>query len=123
MVVNPHQLYKQNQVETVSPAQLILMLYNGAIKFIKIARCGLEEKNTEKSHTAIIKVQDIIFELMACLDHGQGEVAGNLYALYDYMNSRLLTANIKKDMEPLCEVEKMLTELRDTWCSAMTLTQ
>jgi flagellar protein FliS len=123
VVVNPHLLYKQNQVDTVSPAQLILMLYNGAIKFIKIARCGLEEKNAEKSHTAIVKVQDIIFELMACLDHRQGEVAGNLYTLYDYMNSRLLAANIKKDPEPLHEVEKMLTELRDTWCSAMKLAQ
>lgn len=123
MVVNPHQLYKQTQVESVSPQQLILMLYNGAIKFIKIARCGLEEKNTEKTHTAIVKVQDIILELMACLDHGQGEVAGNLYALYDYMNSRLLTANINKDNEPLDEVEKMLAELRDTWYAAMKLVQ
>ena len=59
MVVNPHQLYKQTQVDTVSPAQLILMLYNGAIKFIKVARCGLEENNAEKSHTAIVRVQEI----------------------------------------------------------------
>ncbi len=123
MVVNPHQLYKQSQVGTASPAQLILLLYNEAIKSVKIARFSLEEKNMEKSHTAIVKVQDIIFELTASLDHTQGEIASNLYSIYDYMNSLLVDANVKKDKEPLNQVEKMLAELRDTWHAAIELAQ
>ncbi|MDW7651578.1 MAG: flagellar export chaperone FliS [Bacillota bacterium] len=119
MHVNPYQTYRQTQVETVSPQQLVIMLYNGAIKFLKLAQSGLEENNIEKSHTNNIKAQDIIFELMSALDFSQGDVAGSLFQLYDYMRRRLVEANLKKEKESLTEVEAMLTELRDTWMQAL----
>ncbi|EEG76536.1 flagellar export chaperone FliS [Dethiobacter alkaliphilus] len=123
MLANPYQKYKQNQVETSSPQQLIIMLYNGAIKFLKLAQMGITEQSIEKAHTNIIKTQDIINELMASLDMNQGEVASHLYSLYDYMNSRLLEANLKKDTQILSEVENMLTELRDSWVQALKFVQ
>ena len=118
MLANPHRTYMQNQVDTVSPQQLVIMLYSGAIKFLRLAATGLEENSMEKCHTNNLKAQDIIIELMSSLDMEQGDVAGSLYLLYDYMHRRLLDANIKKEKQPLTEVEAMLTELRDTWMQA-----
>jgi flagellar protein FliS len=113
----------QTQVDTVSPQQLVIMLYNGAIKFLKMAQAGLDESNIEKCHQNNIKAQDIIFELMSSLDLNQGDVAANLYLLYDYMHRRLLQANLKKEKQPLEEVEAMMTELRDTWSQALPTTK
>lgn len=121
MLANPHRTYKQNQVDTVSPQQLVIMLYSGAIKFLRLAKAGLCEKDIEKCHTNNVKAQDIIVELMCALDMNQGDVAENLYLLYDYMQSRLIEANLKKEKQPLEEVEAMLTELRDTWMQATKL--
>ncbi|MCW3488755.1 flagellar export chaperone FliS [Dethiobacter alkaliphilus] len=122
MLANPYQKYRQNQVETVSPQKLIVMLYSGAIKFLKLAQAGLAEKNLEKTHQNIVKTQDIIFELMNSLDLEKGEVAHNLHALYDYMHTRLVEANLKKQEEPLQEVEQMMTELRDAWAQVIHAT-
>src|SRR5690554_2095441 len=115
MIPNPYQKYQKNMVETVTPAQLVLMLYNGAIRFIKQAQMGLEEEKLEVCHQNILKAQDILTELMTTLDLEQGDIARNLYRLYDYMYHRLVDANIKKDAELLSEVQLLLSELRDTW--------
>lgn len=123
MLANPYQRYKHNQVETVSPQQLIIMLYNGAIRFLKLAQAGLDENDIDKCHTNIIKTQDIVFELMNTLDMNQGEISGQLYLLYDYMLTRLLDGNLKKDKQPLAEVEGMLAQLRDTWAEAIRSAQ
>jgi len=118
MLSNPYQKYQQNQVETASPVKLLLMLYNGALRFIKGAREGIREKDMEKANHNIVKAQDIVVELMTSLDMEQGEISKNLYSLYDYANSRLLQANIKKDENILSEAENILQELRDTWQEA-----
>jgi len=121
MIPNPYQKYQKNMVETVTPAQLVLMLYNGAIRFIKQAQMGLEEEKLEVCHQNILKAQDILTELMTTLDLEQGDIARNLYRLYDYMYHRLVDANIKKDAELLSEVQLLLSELRDTWSEAIKL--
>ncbi|HYF84370.1 MAG TPA: flagellar export chaperone FliS [Clostridia bacterium] len=119
---NPYQQYQQNTVNTATPQELTLMLYNGLVRFLKLAHQGIEEKNIEKSNNNIIRSQDIITEFICTLDM-QYEVSDGLYALYEYMNRRLVEANIKKDMAIIEEVIGYSEELRDTWAQAMKLTK
>jgi flagellar protein FliS len=108
--------YQTNQVTTASPKKLLIMLYDGAIKNLRLAELSLEEKNIENVNKYLKKAQDIITEFMTTLNFEDGgDVAGNLYQLYEYMNRRLIRANIDKDVEPIKEVRKYLEELRDTW--------
>ncbi len=118
MLTDPYLQYKHNEVATATPGKLLLMLYYASIRFLKLARAGIEEKDFEKVNMYMGKAQDIIFELMASLDFEHEEVSGRLYSLYDYMYQRLVEANIKKDAEKITEVEIMLGELRDTWKAA-----
>ena len=117
---NPYQQYQQNTVNTSTPQELTLMLYNGMVRFLKLAHQGIEEKNIEKANNFIIRSQDIIIEFMSTLDM-QYEVSDGLYSLYDYMNRRLVEANIKKDKAIVEEVIRYSEELRDTWAQAMKL--
>lgn len=111
-----YNAYKNNAVNTASKSKLLIMLYDGAIKNLKLAEMAMEEKDIEKVNTNIIKTQDIILEFMTTLNfEAGGEIARNLYQLYDYLFNRLVRANIDKDMEKLREVRKHLEELRDTW--------
>ncbi|WP_281975965.1 flagellar export chaperone FliS [Halobacillus litoralis] len=108
------QAYQNNSVETASPGELTMMLYNGCIKFIKIARKSIENKEIEKKNTNIQKAQKIIQELMVTMDQ-QYAVTQEIMPLYDYMNRRLLEANMKNDVEILDEVQGLVEEFRDTW--------
>lgn len=117
---NPYQQYKQNTVNTATPQELTLMLYNGLVKYLKLACQGIEEADIEKANNNIIKSQDIILEFMSTLDM-QYEISEELFSLYEYMNRRLLEANIKKDKLILEEVTGYAEELRDTWAQAMKL--
>ncbi|ADL11807.1 flagellar export chaperone FliS [Acetohalobium arabaticum] len=120
MTNNPYQKYKNTQVETASQEKLLLMLYDGAIKFLKQAIKGVEENDYEAANNYLVRTQDIIHELMATLDMEKGgEIARNLESLYDYMNRRLIEANVNKDIEPMEEVRDMLAELRETWQEAI----
>ncbi|MGM0975524.1 MAG: flagellar export chaperone FliS [Bacillota bacterium] len=113
-VSNPYKSYQQNSVNTASPGELTLMLYNGCLKFIHQAKKAIEEKNIEMKNTNIQKAQSIIQELMVTLNMDI-EVSKNMMSLYDFMNRRLMEANIKNDASILDEVEGMVTEFRDTW--------
>ncbi|SIS43036.1 flagellar export chaperone FliS [Salimicrobium flavidum] len=106
--------YQNNSVETASPGELTLMLYNGCIKFIKAARKAVEHKEIEAKNTNIQKAQAIIRELMVTVNPDY-EVSNQLLPLYDYMNRRLMEANIQNDDEILEEVQGLATEFRDTW--------
>ncbi|MFJ7732305.1 flagellar export chaperone FliS [Lysinibacillus sp. NPDC097231] len=106
--------YKQNSVTTASPGELTLMLYNGCLKFLHKAKNAVQEKNVEEKNTNLIKAQAIISELMATLNMDI-EVSKNMFALYEYMNHRLVEANIKNDIASIEEVEGLVTEFRDTW--------
>lgn|SRR5690606_17034111 len=111
---NPYQAYQTNSVTTASPGELTLMLYNGCLKFIKLARQAMEEKNIEAKNTNLQKAQNIIREFMVTLDMNV-DVSKNMMAMYDYMNRRLMEANLKNDLAILDEVEGLVTEFRDTW--------
>lgn len=120
MSVNPYQKYKVAQYSTASPEQLLLMLYDGAIKFARQAKKEMEEKNIEGANNKLKRTEDIINELMVSLDmdHG-GEIARNLYNLYDYMNRRLIQANIRKDPSLVDEVINLLNSLKKSWEEAI----
>ncbi|MBB6216442.1 flagellar protein FliS [Anaerosolibacter carboniphilus] len=117
---NPYKQYQQNNVTLASPQELTLMLYNGAIKFIHLAMQGIDERNIEKSHNAIIRTTDIITELNVTLNMNY-EISKQLRALYDFINSHLIEANMKKDRKKLEEALEITTTLRDAWKEAMVL--
>ena len=103
---------------TASPAELTLMLYDGAIKFCNIAIRAIEEKDIEKAHNNIVKVENIIDEFRATLNH-KYPVAKEFDNVYAYLSRRLLEANMKKDKDILEEVLKHLRTMRDTWKEVM----
>ncbi|MGE7690571.1 flagellar export chaperone FliS [Lysinibacillus sp. NPDC097214] len=106
--------YKQNSVTTASPGELTLMLYNGCLKFLYKAKLAIQEKNIQEKNTNLIKAQAIISELMSTLNMDI-EVSKNMFALYEYINRRLVEANIQNDVAIIEEVEGLVTEFRDTW--------
>lgn len=119
---NPYAAYQNSKIMTASPAELTLMLYDGAIKFCNIAIAGIEKNDVEKAHNNIIKVERIINEFQATLDH-KYPVAKDFDNVYNYLKRRLMEANMKKDPEILEEVLKHLRTMRDTWKEVMTLNQ
>ncbi len=121
MPINPYlKQYKKTQIDTTPKEQILLMLYDGAVRFLHQAKEGFAEKNIEKIHNNLIKVQNIITEFETTLDiENGGEFAQNLFALYEFMNRQLVRANMKKDEAALDIVIKHMTELRDTWREAV----
>lgn len=120
---NSYQQYQQNSIFTARPEELTLMLYNGAIKFLNMAKMNIEQNEIENAHNNIIRAEDIILELMSTLDM-QYEVSNNLYQLYDFMNNWLIQANFHKldgGVKKIDDVLKLLQDLRDTWAEAMKI--
>ncbi|MCD5406713.1 MAG: flagellar export chaperone FliS [Desulfotomaculum sp.] len=117
-VVNPYIQYQQNAVTSAEPGQLTLMLYNGALKFNTLAIKELEAKNIEQTNHYIQRVQAIISELTVTLNQ-EFKVSQNLLNLYQYLNERLVEANVKKNKQILLEVHSFLEELRDAWNQAL----
>ena len=117
---NAYAKYNNNKVLTASPAELTLMLYDGAIKFCNIAIMGVEQNDIQKAHTNIRKVERIIDEFRSTLDR-KYPVAEDFDRVYVYLLQRLLEANIKKDKEILEEVNTHLRSMRDNWKEVMRL--
>ena len=115
-----YDAYAKNKIMTASPAELTLMLYEGAIKFCNIAIVAVENNDVPKAHTNITKVENIITEFLSTLNH-KYEVAKDFENVYNYLMDRLVEANIKKDKEILEEVLKHLRTMRDTWKEVMEL--
>lgn len=113
-------VYKSNSIQTASPAELTLMLYDGAIKFCNIALGAIEKNDIEKANTNIIKAQKIITEFRCTLDF-KYPVAQDFDRVYDYIYRRLVEANIHKDAEVLEDALKYIREMRDTWKEVMRL--
>ena len=108
--------YQDNTVTTQSKGRLIVLLYDGAIKFMKLAIKELEAGNYEAKGQYINKAKDIINELNAVLDiNAGGEIATNLGKLYFFMNNRLSEANIKRDPQMIREVIALMEELNQSW--------
>ncbi len=111
---NPYATYKQKAMNTTSPGELTLMLYNGCLKFIKRAEKAIEEKDFQEKNVNLIKAQDIIRELMVTLKT-DSEVGQNMMTMYDFILSRLVDANVNSDVKALKEAEQFVVEFRDTW--------
>ena len=113
--MEPLDQYKKIQIRTASQEQLILLLYDGAIRFLQQALVALDKRIFDETNNNIIKAQNIITELMLALKLDAGEIARNLYSIYMFMNRRLVEGNIQKSPIPLKEVLKLLNDLRDIW--------
>lgn len=117
---NPYAQYQNSKILTASPAELTLMLYDGAIKFGNIAIQAMREEkpNTEKAHINIIKVQKIIEEFRSTLNWDY-PVAQDFDNVYVYLLQRLLEANVKKDPEIMEEIVGHIRSMRETWAEVM----
>ncbi|MCI6021535.1 MAG: flagellar export chaperone FliS [Clostridia bacterium] len=113
--------YNNSKILTASPAELTLMLYDGAIKFCNIAVMAIEKNDVMKAHTYIVKTENIIEEFQATLNH-KYPVAKDFDNVYKYIYNRLIEANVKKDKDILEEVLVHLRTLRDTWKEVMKIT-
>ncbi|HOI89505.1 MAG TPA: flagellar export chaperone FliS [Candidatus Rifleibacterium sp.] len=112
--------YRKTQIETASPETLILMLYDGALRFMGQAEIAFEEKNIEQISNLLLRVQAIFAELMTALDKEKGgEIAVNLERLYVFFLEKLGEANVKKDVKPMLEIKPLVQNLRNTWEQAM----
>jgi flagellar protein FliS len=116
---NPYNNYKQNSIMTVSPEELVVLMYKGLEKFVKQGILFVEEKNIEKANNAILRAQDIIYELMTSLDMNIG-VAHQLHSLYDFLINKLVEANLKKDAQKLQEALEIVTGLKEAWEGALS---
>jgi flagellar protein FliS len=110
--------YRRVQAETASPAQLVLLLYDGLLKRLQTALQGLEGHDYEQANGSLQHAQDILLELAASLDMEAGEIAERLAQLYEYQHHLLLQANVRKDPAPVREVVTLASRLRDAWAHA-----
>lgn len=127
MLAQYARAYKSVAVSTATPGQLVLMLFDGALRFMSTALNGFEQEDVARRMEAVnnnaIKTQKIIRELQCSLDlQNGGEFAQRMYALYDYMLDQLLRANLTKDPEPIRIVERLLREIRDAWAQMLEQT-
>ncbi len=111
---NPYNVYKQNSVNLASSKQLLLMLLDGAVKYTKIARLAILEKDIPRAHKELIRVQDIFLELMITMDKNT-KYMEDLYNLYEFIKNELVKANMKKDIKIIDEVLPIIEEVRDMW--------
>ena len=117
---NAYAQYNNSKILTASPAELTLMLYEGAIKFCNIAITAIDQKDVEKAHLNIQKTQKIIEHFRLTLDM-QYPVAKDFDRVYEYLGRRLIQANMKKDKEILEEVLEHLQSMTDTWKEVMRI--
>lgn len=120
MAMNAAAAYKDSKILTATPAELTLMLYEGAIKFGNLAMLAIEKKDNYKANLNIIKAEKIVTELRSTLNFNY-PVAKDFELVYDYVFRRLIEANIKKDPEILEEAIGYIREMRDTWKDVMRL--
>ncbi|HDP69601.1 MAG TPA: flagellar export chaperone FliS [Actinobacteria bacterium] len=118
--MNFQEKYLQNKIQTAAPEVLVAMMYEGAIKFLKVAKEALLAKDLAKVNTHIIRTQNIVYELAFSLDKKRGgEIARNLEAIYVYINDRLVQANSKKDVRLIDECVELLSALSLAWQEAI----
>jgi len=115
---NSYSAYRQSSVATASPEKLLLMLYDGAIRFLNQARVSMEHQNFEATNKWLGKLQDVFMELNTSLDMNQGDVAYNLRKLYEFYQNEVIIANVEKNIGRLQSVEDFLRAFRITWAEA-----
>ena len=112
--------YRQTAIKTATPEQILLMLYEAAIKACKLGKVALDQKNIAEKCKQIAKAHDIVMELNNTLDHSKGkELAMQLETLYDFCVQQLLKANLENDPAAIETVTKVLTTLYEGWVAAV----
>ena len=111
---NPYNIYKQNSVNMASSQQLLLMLLDGAVKYTKIARMAILNKDIARAHKELVRVQDIFLELMITMDKNT-KYMEDLHNIYDFIKNELAKANIKKDITIIDNTLPLIEEIRDMW--------
>lgn len=117
--------YRANAILTASPGQLVLMLYDGVLKSLALAQEAFKQppddpRRIEMINHHLIKAQSIIAELQSGLNmEAGGDFAKTMHRLYDYHNRRLLEANLRKQVQPVIEVERLIREIRDAWAQML----
>ncbi len=119
-LANAYAQYNNNKIMTASPAELTLMLYEGAVKFCNIAEAAIDQKDIQKAHVNIIKAQKIVDYLRQTLDM-KYPVAKDFDNIYTYLERRLVEANSRKDREIVEECARHLRSVRDTWKEVMRI--
>lgn len=118
MYSNGYNVYKTNSVNYASKEQMLLMLVDGAVKFAKIGRQAILDKDIPKAHNSLMRVQGIFTELIVSLDVEKAEWTKQLKDVYIFINEKLVEANMKKDIKTLDEVLGLIEEIRDLWHEA-----
>ena len=114
---NPYQKYKEQSLTTLTPAELVLKLFDEGVKQMKLADKYINEKDLSSANASLLKSQNIVETLRLNLDD-RYEISGELDRLYTYIYNSLIEANLKKDTELLNEVCEIFTELRETFKEA-----
>ena len=105
----------KNQINTTSAENLVTMLYDGARKFINKSIKALENNNIQEANYNLLRLQDILSELMAGINFEAGDLAQSLYSLYEYIRHLLIQSNLQKEIKPAQEALTMISELREAW--------
>lgn len=114
--------YKKNEIETASPEKILILLYDGAIRFLIKAKSAMAENDIQETHNNLVACQNIILEFMNAIDmENGGDLAQKLYNLYDYFYNTLVQANMKKDVKKVNEILEHLKSLRETWLKAINI--
>ncbi|GHU71069.1 flagellar protein FliS [Spirochaetia bacterium] len=130
-ITNALSAYRETRVKTASQGQLVIMLYDEAVKHLDrgLELLGVNDSGKkdpgkiEKISKSILKTQEIITELMVSLDFDQGgEIAKNLFSLYSWFNQELLEANVKQDVRRITVIRNMMNELRSAWAEIIAKT-
>ena len=116
MPLNPYQKYRATKVETAGQVDLVVMLYQGAVRFTRLAIDAMGRNDPKAAHTNLVRAQDIIVELLGSLNReAGGQIASQLASVYDYCFRRLVAANVHKDPAPAREVVGILRDLGTAW--------
>ncbi len=108
--------YRKTAVETASPLDLVIMLYDGTLRFLERGRAAMDRRDLSEQNESLTRAQAILTELAVCLNMEQGgEIAANLLGLYGYMSNRLVEANVNDDPKAIEDVVCFLGEFREVW--------
>lgn len=119
---NQANQYKKNQLETATPEEILILLYDAAINFLNKSKVSLEQKNMEQFSKDILNCRNILLEFMNTLDmENGGNVAETLYGLYRYYHMVLVKSEISQNVDGIDEVLRHLINLRGTWSKAIEI--
>ncbi|GLC32329.1 flagellar export chaperone FliS [Clostridium omnivorum] len=121
---NAYNAYRNNSINFASKEQLLMMLLDGAVKFSKIGRQAILDKDIQKAHENIIKTQNIFYELVISLDLAKaGDWGKDMVELYEFIIKRLTDANMKKDIKIIDEIIPLIEDIKETWNEAYNMSK